>query len=47
MSDKQLMILLAGIFLASWGIEDAGNVQAQKRAYLLAKAMVTAANLLP
>lgn len=47
MTDKQLMILLAGLFLAQWGVEDPGNLEAQKRAYQLAKTLVTRANALP
>lgn len=47
MTDKQLMILIASMFLASWGIEDPSNVAAQKRAYDMAKVLVTRANALP
>lgn len=47
MTDKQLMILIAAILLASMPTEDRDNAQAQKRCYLLAKSMVTAANALP
>ena len=43
MTDKQLQILIAAILLAQWGIEDAANVGAQKRAYDLAKVLVARA----
>ncbi len=47
MTDKQLQILIAALFLAAWGVEEPSNLDAQKRAYNMAKTLVARANALP